>query len=86
MRPWGRTTRPAAHPLRSLRLLFWGLIAVVVDVRVDGPDLVPDPVGWLVALVAVARLARLAPGFGVAAVAAAGSACWSRSRTGRSPG
>ena len=64
----GENDATSAHPLRSLRLVFWGLIAVVVDVRIDGPDLVPDPVAWLVALVGVARLARLHPGFGVAAV------------------
>ena len=64
----GEDDATGAHPLRSLRLVFWGLIAVVVDVRIDGPDVVPDPVGWLVALVGVARLARLHPGFGVAAL------------------
>ena len=64
----GENDATSAHPLRSLRLVFWGLIAVVDDDRIDGPDLVPDPVAWLVALVGVARLARLHPGFGVAAV------------------
>jgi hypothetical protein len=64
----GENDATGAHPLRSLRLVFWGLIAVVIDVRIDGPDVVPDPVAWLVALVGVARLARLHPGFGVAAV------------------
>ena len=40
---------------------------VVVDFRVDDVDLIPDPLGWLLALVALARLAGLHTGFGVAA-------------------
>jgi hypothetical protein len=57
------TATAPRQPLRPLRLLFWGLVMVVADVRINGLDLVPDPVGWLVALVAAVRLARWHRGF-----------------------
>lgn len=44
--------------LAVLRRLFWGLLVVAVDVRVNELDLIPDPIGWLVALLACASLAR----------------------------
>lgn len=65
------TTATAALPpppaLGALRLVFWGLLVVLVDLRVNGPDLVPDPLGWLLALVAVLGLRGWHRGFSLAA-------------------
>ena len=60
-----------AGALRRMRPLAWGLLLVVLDLRIEGLDLVPDPVGWLVALVALGPLASRHSGF-AAAVAGCG--------------
>jgi hypothetical protein len=54
--------------LGSLSLMAWGLLLVVIDIRV-GVDLVPDPLGWLLALGGAASLRRLHGGFSVATFA-----------------
>ena len=41
-----------------------GLALVLVDVRVEGLDLVPDPLGWLVVLAGTRALRRIDPRFG----------------------
>ena len=51
-------------------LIVAGLLIVVCDLRVDGFDLVSDPVGWILVLVALLGLTRLHPGFVLAATAA----------------
>lgn len=48
-----------------------GLGLVVVDVRINGFDLVPDLVGWGVVLAGLAKLAGRSPWFTAAKVAAA---------------
>lgn len=55
--------------MNELRWVVAGLLLIIVDFRVDDVDGLPDPVGWLLALVALARLAGLHGGFRVAAVA-----------------
>ena len=48
--------------MRPLALLGTGLLLALVDISVDGLDLVPDWVGWLVVLLACAGLPhQLAP-------------------------
>ncbi|GHJ57702.1 hypothetical protein NOK12_02210 [Nocardioides sp. OK12] len=60
--------------MTPLRTVVVGLLLVVGDLRIgDGevaPDLLPDPVGWVLVAVALGRLAHLHPGFRVGAVAA----------------
>jgi O-antigen/teichoic acid export membrane protein len=46
------------NPLRSLA---WGMLLVMVDVRFDGVDILPDPLGWVIAGVAASTLARAHP-------------------------
>ena len=58
-------------PLKPLAATAWGLLLVVLDLRIDDLDLLPDPVGWLVVLLAVGSLSRLHRAFAVAAAAAA---------------
>lgn len=64
--------------MKPLATLAWGLLLVVLDVRVDGFDLLPDPLGWCIGAYATGSLARGmsgpqtgAPWFRVAAVACA---------------
>lgn len=57
--------------LSPLRTLAWGVLLVVVDVRVQAVDLVPDPIGWVLALAAAVRLAALHDAFRVTAGACA---------------
>jgi hypothetical protein len=65
--------------MRRLATLAWGMLLVVLDLRINGFDLLPDPLGWVVGAVAASSLARSAgelhPGarrwFGAAAVASA---------------
>jgi hypothetical protein len=56
--------------LKPLSLMAWGLLLVVLDLRVDGLDLVPDPLGWVFVLLAALRLRPLHAGFTAATVAA----------------
>ena len=51
-----------------------GLVLVLVDVRGEGVDLVPDLLGWVLVLAGVHRLARLDPRFAAARSAALVSA------------
>ncbi len=53
--------------LAPLRTMAWGLLLVVVDLRVQGLDLVPDPIGWAVLLVGALRLVPLHRAFVVVA-------------------
>ena len=54
--------------LRPLSTMGWGLLLVIFDVRL-GVDFLPDPLGWLMALVAAASLSRLHGAFRVVAAA-----------------
>jgi hypothetical protein len=56
--------------MTSLRVLAWGMLVVGIDLTIDGRDLVPDPVGWVLALVALWSLRHLDPSFVIASVAA----------------
>ena len=58
-----------ATPLQPLALLGGGLLLVLLDLRINGLDVVPDPLGWLLALAAAASLSRLHDAFRVAAAA-----------------
>jgi hypothetical protein len=51
-------------------LIVAGLLIVVCDLRVDGFDLISDPIGWILVLVALLGLTRLHVGFVLAAAAA----------------
>jgi len=44
-------------------------VIVVLDLRFEGVDVVLDPLGWLVALFALAGLAKEHPAFGIASLA-----------------
>lgn len=47
-----------AAPLRPLATLAWGMLLVVLDLRIQGIDLVPDPLGWAMGAVACGSLSR----------------------------
>lgn len=64
-------TVDSTAPLKPLAALAWGMLIVVFDLRVSELDLLPDPLGWLLAAVAVRKLAGLHRGYVVAAVACA---------------
>lgn len=57
-----KISRPVTA-LAPLRTMAWGLVLVVVDLRVQHVDLVPDPIGWVMALVAAQRLVALHDAF-----------------------
>ena len=62
-----------ARPLPSLRPLSTvatGLLLVMLDFKINGFDLIPDPVGLVIAAVALGSLESVHRGFGVAGVAA----------------
>ncbi|MEZ5097129.1 MAG: hypothetical protein R2731_14115 [Nocardioides sp.] len=48
----------------------WGFLLAALDLRINGVDLLPDPVGWVLAAVGVWALAGRSLGFRVAAVLA----------------
>ncbi|HET7735921.1 MAG TPA: hypothetical protein VFK52_08115 [Nocardioidaceae bacterium] len=58
-------------PLKPLATVAWAQLLVFFDFRIDGLDLIPDPLGWVVSAVALGTLATLHVGFQVAGVA-----CW----------
>jgi len=60
---------PYGLAMRSLSTVAWGLILVVLDLTYDGVDVIPDPIGWLIALLALTSLSRVHPLFGTAAMA-----------------
>lgn len=55
----------------SLRLWVWGVLLVVIDVRIDGLDVAPDPLGWVLVVAGTAPLARVHAGFAWSSGAAA---------------
>ena len=57
-------------PLRPLATAATGLILVLVDVRLQGVDVIPDPVGWVIAALALSSLRTAHLGFYVAGMAA----------------
>ncbi|MGB0101586.1 MAG: hypothetical protein WBP61_15010 [Nocardioides sp.] len=63
-------TTPPLPSLRPLATVATGLILVVLDFRVQGVDLIPDPVGWVMAALALTALRTIHRGFSVAGVAA----------------
>lgn len=56
--------------LRPLSSAATGLLLVLIDVRLEGFDVIPDPIGWVVAALALTSLERLHRGFSVAGLAA----------------
>ncbi len=56
--------------MEPLRTLAWGLLVVAVDLNVNQLDLVADPVGWGLVVLAAIRLRPLHPAFGAAVAAA----------------
>lgn len=67
-RPADRLPDPT-RPLRPLATVATGLLLTVLDLTYDGVDVIPDPIGWMVAAVAVGSLRPLHPAFGTAALA-----------------
>lgn len=57
--------------MRPLVLVALGLVLVALDLRIGGLDLLPDPLGWVVAAVGAGLLRDRHVGFLVAAVACA---------------
>ena len=49
--------------MKSLALLAWGQILVFIDFRIDGFDLIPDPLGWGMCAAAAASLSSLHRGY-----------------------
>lgn len=60
--------------LRPLRLAGWGMLLVFLDFEFNGLDLIPDPIGWVMAASATSSLAAHSVAgsrmFGFASVAA----------------
>lgn len=54
-----RSERPAPGPLRTVA---WGLLLVLLDLRVGWFDLLPDVVGWVLVAVGTGRLLADRPG------------------------
>ncbi|WP_185995105.1 hypothetical protein [Nocardioides campestrisoli] len=60
-----------SRPWRPLATAATGMLLVLLDFRVGGsPDLIPDPLGWVIAALALGSLAEVHPGFRLAGVAA----------------
>lgn len=63
------STVPSHEPLRvpgrrPLAVAGWGLLLVGLDLKVNGLDVLPDLVGWVLLLVAALRLAEVVPATG----------------------
>lgn len=63
------STMPSHEPLRvpgrrPLAVAGWGLLLVGLDLEVNGLDVLPDVVGWVLLLVAALRLAEVVPATG----------------------
>jgi hypothetical protein len=56
--------------MRPLLIVFWGLVVVVLDLWVEGYDVVVDAVGWLLVVVGTLRLRQADPAFTYAIVGA----------------
>jgi len=52
----GEKLAGATSVLRPLGTMAQGLLLVIIDIRIQHVDLVPDPIGWVMALVACQRL------------------------------
>ncbi|QWC84223.1 hypothetical protein KLP28_11560 [Nocardioidaceae bacterium] len=51
---------------RPLTLVVIGFLVVIADLRADGFDLLPDPIGWVLVVIGLAPLRGRHPGFSVA--------------------
>jgi len=51
--------------------MAWGLLVIALDLNIEQLDLIADPVGWAMVLLAALDLRRLHPAFAVGAAAAA---------------
>jgi hypothetical protein len=61
---------PPPRSLRPLATVATGLLLVLIDFRIEGLDLLPDPVGWGMAAWSLSSLRTVHRGFYVAGVAA----------------
>jgi len=72
----GEKLAGALSALWPLRTMAQGLLLVIIDIRIQHIDLVPDPIGWVMALVAAQRLmARHAAFRAVLAACGVGLVC-----------
>lgn len=55
---------------KSFGLIFWGLLVVFVDLRLDSFDVLVDAAGYVMVAVGAGRLSGAAPGFRAAAIVA----------------
>lgn len=54
--------------MTGLGMLVAGFLVIIADLRINGLDLISDPIGWLFVLIGLAGLTRLHPGFTLAAI------------------
>ncbi|MBS43939.1 MAG: hypothetical protein CMH83_12410 [Nocardioides sp.] len=67
-------TEPATttdRPLRPLALVAWGFVVVIADLRFDGLDVLPDPLGFALVAAGLAQVRAHHPAYGVGAAAGA---------------
>lgn len=50
-------------PRQSYSLFFWGLILAVLDLRLNGFDVLPDLVGYILIWLAATRISSISPAF-----------------------
>ncbi|MDF3000113.1 MAG: hypothetical protein K0Q48_232 [Bacillota bacterium] len=46
----------ARYDMSGLKLVFWGLILTAINIRIQGFDIVPDPIGYIMAIVGLGRI------------------------------
>ncbi|QOX64940.1 hypothetical protein FRZ06_17100 [Anoxybacterium hadale] len=48
--------RAHRYDMSGLKLVFWGLILTAINVRIQGFDIVPDPIGYIMAIIGLGRV------------------------------
>ncbi len=44
------------YDMSGLKLVFWGLILTAINIRIQGFDIVPDPIGYIMVIVGLGRI------------------------------
>lgn len=49
--------------MRGLKLTFWGLLLTAINIRIGGFDIVPDVIGYVMAIIGLSRIERYEENF-----------------------
>lgn len=58
--------KDAVYDMNGLKLVLWGLMFTVINFRIQGFDLIPDVIGYIMVIVGLSRIKKYEAGFSAA--------------------